>query len=252
MIETFITRLEIPESCALNKRVFKKLFEENTRLDITDKKALKDDVQEIRWLYTLKPSTINIPRYADELRDYPEVAILLVTLSTPIRFKRVAAFIQRAIPYPLMLIFSYEDSIALSLADKRINQADNTKLVVEANFETDWIDLEKPTAHQLQFMDDLSIKRLSFLNFYAFYQDICQRVIALNCANLTGRYNLKAGDGAGQQTRVEMLRELQKLEQAQVELRNKLKKETQLGRQVELNSQIRKLGEQMEAMKQRL
>jgi hypothetical protein len=47
-IERFWEQLDIPEACFLNKRVFKKLFEENGTLDTTDKKALKDDVVDYR------------------------------------------------------------------------------------------------------------------------------------------------------------------------------------------------------------
>lgn len=63
MIEAFIHKLNIPDNCKLNKPVFKKLFLEKGKLDATDKKALKDDIDKIRWLYTLKPSTINIASY---------------------------------------------------------------------------------------------------------------------------------------------------------------------------------------------
>lgn len=252
MIESFLKRLDIPDSCALDKRVFKKLFEENIRLDVTDKKALKEDVTDIRWLYTLKPATINIPRYVDEQRDYPEVAVLMVTLLNTVRFKRIADFMQRSIPYPLVLFFAYEDTIALCLADKRINQADREKWVVETSFETEWIDLNSPTAIQRQFLDDLSLKRLSFLHFYALYQDLCARVVALNCASHSGRYVVRMEEDIRPQGRVELLRELQKLEQAQAELRNRLKKETQMGRQVALNSEIHQIAVQIKQIKQNL
>ena len=248
-MESFLAKLEIPENCALNKRVFKKLFEENAKLDATDKKALKDDVQEIRWLYTLKPATINIPRYSDDVRDYPEIAILQVSLSSPARIKRLSALMQKAIPYPLILLFTHENSLSISLADKRVNQADKSKLVVEATIETGLINLRHPTAVQRQFLDDLSLKKLSFINFYAMYQDIFQRVVALNCAYLNGRYELKREN---QENRVVILREIQTLEQAQAELLSKLKREKQMGRQVDLNGQIHKIASQMEKMKEAL
>jgi len=248
-MESFLAKLEIPENCALNKRVFKKLFEENAKLDATDKKALKDDVQEIRWLYTLKPATINIPRYSDDVRDYPEIAILQVSLSNPARIKRLSALMQKAIPYPLILLFTHENSLSISLADKRVNQADKSKLVIEATIETGLINLRNPTAVQRQFLDDLSLKKLSFINFYAMYQDIFQRVVALNCATLNGRYELKR---EGQENRVAILREIQTLEQAQAELLSKLKREKQMGRQVDLNGQIHKIAHQMEKMKEAL
>ena len=83
MIDIFLNQLSIPKSCELNKPVYKKYFLENRILDATDKKALKEDVSKIRWLYTLKPSTINISPYSDDERDYPEVAILHVELLSP-------------------------------------------------------------------------------------------------------------------------------------------------------------------------
>ena len=236
----------------LYARVFKKSFEENLQLSVTDKKALKDDVQDIRWLYTLKPATINIPRYIDEQRDYPEIAILLVLLVSSVRYKRIAAFMQRAIPYPLILLFAYEESIALTLADKRINQADKKKLVVETSFETEWISLRNPNAVQRQFLEDISIKNLSFLHFYALYQDFCARIVALNCANYSGQYVVQLGEEATPQNRVQRLREVQKLEQTQAELRNRLKKETQLARQVALNSEIHHIAMQVKQIKDAL
>ena len=60
MIQDFLDALDIPDACRLNKTLFKKLFLESGQLDVTDKKTLRDDIDKIRWLYTLKPSTINI------------------------------------------------------------------------------------------------------------------------------------------------------------------------------------------------
>ena len=78
---------------SLNKLSYEKVSEEELHpyseakgiyantFDITDKKALKDDVGKIRWLYTLKPSTINIAPYLDDLHDYSELAFLQVELN---------------------------------------------------------------------------------------------------------------------------------------------------------------------------
>lgn len=71
MIQAFLEKLNIPVNCKLAKPIFKKLFLENGSLDTTDKKALKDDIDKIRWLYTLKQNTINIAQYQDNEREYP-------------------------------------------------------------------------------------------------------------------------------------------------------------------------------------
>ena len=134
-LDSLLQHLEIPKACELNKPVYKKLFLDNGVLGAADKKCLKDDVNRVRWLYTLKPSTINIAPYADAVREYPEVAILQVELANPNRIGRIAHFINRSIPYPIVLLFTLDvdgqTSVALSLADKRINQADKEKWVLE-------------------------------------------------------------------------------------------------------------------------
>ena len=124
MIDVLYEKMAIPDTCHLGKRVFKKLFHENAKLGVTDKKAFRDDIDTISWQYTLKPSTIPITVYKDDQKDYPEIAILQVDLKTLNRTKRIAEIIHRAIPYPLVVAFVFEKSCALSLAHKRYSQAE--------------------------------------------------------------------------------------------------------------------------------
>lgn len=90
MIDCFVDSLGMPQSCKLDRVVFKKLFWDNADLDVTDKKALKDDVAKVRLLHTLKPSTINIQPFSNNDREYLEVAILGVELPKPDQIKRIA------------------------------------------------------------------------------------------------------------------------------------------------------------------
>ena len=110
----------------------------------------------------------------------------------------------KAIPYPLVLIFTHGDGLAISVADKRINQADKTKCVVEDGWMTHWFNPSAPNAAERQFMDDLSIESLSFLNFYAFYAGIKNSVIALKASQRSGVYGITSK--AQTDTRLESLR----------------------------------------------
>lgn len=249
----FIDHLSIPKSCELNKPVFKKLFLENGILDIADKAALKDDVDKIRWLYTLKPATINIAAYVNSERDFSEVAILQIDLTSTKRLKRIATFMQRSIPYPLVLLFVQGNQVCLSVADKRINQADKEKWVVEDILHTGWIDLAAPTAVEATFLEDCNINSFSFANFLSFYKNLTDRVIAINCASHSGRYEQGTADNIESKPnegRLERLRELEKLNLKKAEIVNKLKKEKQLGRQVELNTQIKKINDELEKIRE--
>ena len=152
--ESFLEYINIPAACKLNKPVYKKMLLDSGVLDAADKTALKDDVEKIRWLYTLKPSTINIASYQDTEREYSEIAVLHVELANIKRQKRLANIFNKAIPYPLVLFFTSMDEeiekLTISLTDKRINLVDKEKWVFGHSLHTSWIGLSKSNAQQEQ------------------------------------------------------------------------------------------------------
>ena len=250
MIETFYQQMGIPESCHLGQKVFKKHFYENSTLNSADKKAFTDDIDDIQWCYTLKPQTINIPAFTNTERDYAEVAIIQVNLKEITRYQRIAQIIQRTIPYPLLLVFYYDNQIALSVADKSINQVDKEKIKVNDRYETDWIDLHRPSEAEQDFISSYSIKNFSYQNFYAFYSDISACIIALNCAKLGGNYTLKTEYSLEQ--RIACLDAIRQTQQKIQSLRAALKKETQFNHQLNLNMQIKQLEQTLAQDKQKV
>lgn len=262
--DDFLEHLDIPDSCRLDKPVFKKLFLDSSDgkrsvLNATDKKCLKDDILRVGWLYTLKPSTINIAAYRDDSREYPEVAVLHVELSNSSRNARIAHFINRSIPYPLVLLFTAEIDghtiMSVSLADKRINQADKEKWVLEDSVNSGWIRLEDQSASESEFLKSLKVSVLPFTDFWRFYQALMERVIAVNCAFHSGDfklYNHHSIGGALNQGvgRLEKLRELEKLDVQKAEIANKLKKEKQMGRQVDLNIKVKNINDRIAEIKE--
>ena len=244
MIEALYQQLGIPATCFLGKRVYKKLFYENAALTVMDKKVFSEDIDDIQWRYTLKPETINIARFQDEERDYSEVAILQVNLKDNKHYKRLAQIIQRAIPYPLLIVFNQGTTVAFAVADKRISRADADKITVEAFYETDWLDLENLNEMEQAFIDSCTIRDLSFQNFYAFYTDLTARIIAFNCARLSGQFTLESL--LSREQRIENLNALRQAQQTLAELKAALKKESQFNRQVGLNVQIKQLTQAIE------
>jgi hypothetical protein len=244
VIYTFYEKMTLPDSCLLGKRVFKKLFQENAKLGATDKKAFREDIDTIVWQYTLKPGTIPIQAYEDENREYLEVAILQVNLKTQKRTNRIAEIIHRAIPYPLLLVFVFESSCALSMAHKRFSQAEKGAIVAEEFRTTDWIDLTGPTPAQHAFLESLAVSGLPHTHFYAFYSALLERLIALDCARLNGKYRLE--NKVGHAARRERLAACRELELKIADLRVAIRNETQFNRQVELNTKIKSLEQQLQ------
>lgn len=245
MIAALYGAMGLPDACYLGKRVFKKLFHENAVLGVTDKKAFRDDIDAITWQYTLKPTTIPIHAYKDDEREYDEIALLQVDLKTQKRTGRIVEIIHRAIPYPLVLVFVFETSVAVSLAHKRFSQAEHGAVVAEEFITTDWIDLcptpgSSPTPVQQSFLDSLTVTKLPQTHFYAFYSALMDRLIALDCARLTGEFRIEAA-AERREARRERLAQCHELEVRIAETRAAAKREKQINRLADLNVEIRRL-----------
>jgi hypothetical protein len=244
MTDALYDSMAIPDACHLGKRVFKKLFHENAKLGATDKKAFREDIDTITWEYTLKPSTIQIQPYEDDQREYHEVAVLHVNLKTQKRTARIAEIMHRAIPYPLLIVFGHETARAISTAHKRFSHAEKGAIVAEDFVFTDWIDLLNASPVQRDFMTSLTISALPHTHFFAFYAAIVDRLVALDCARLTGEYRLESLTDK-RQDRHKLLATCHELESRIEELRTAIKKETQFNRQVELNTKMKDLEKQL-------
>ena len=247
MIESLYEIMAIPDTCHLGKRVFKKLFHENAKLGVTDKKALRDDINVITWQYTLKPSTIPINAYEDDQRDYPEIAFLQVDLKTLNRTKRLAEVIHRAIPYPLVIVFVFQTSCAISLAQKRFSQAEKGAIVAEDIILSDWIDVLNPTPVQRAFLASLSMTDLPHTHYWALYTALTDRLIALNCAMLTGEYRLESA-ATKRMDRRDRLVACHGLAIKIEEYKVAIKKESQFSRRVKLNMKLKETEKQLQTI----
>jgi hypothetical protein len=70
----------IPRSCEVKNTIFKKLFYENAALSTVDQKLFTEVINKITWLYCLKPETINLQPYRDEIREYDELEFIEVEI----------------------------------------------------------------------------------------------------------------------------------------------------------------------------
>ncbi len=257
--ESFILGFNIPNACKLDKPIFKKMLLDADALDATDKKVLKEDVDKIRWLYTLKPSTINISSYKDEEREYPEIAILHIHVTEIKHQTRIVNFFNKSIPYPLVLFFTYtsddKEQLSISLTEKRINHADNEKWVLEQAMHTEWIRLseENTQKDQIAFMNNFKCDNLPFTNFWDFYQALMAKVIALQCAKYTGSFDLKInGVNEAHESRRQKLLSLANLEEELKKLRSLLRAEAQMNEKVRLNVEASTIKKSIETLKELL
>lgn len=101
-------------------------------------------------------------------------------------------------------------------------------------------------------MKSLDITTWPHTHFYAFYSAAIERVVALACAGHSGRYDLVVPNGPSARVRSERLERLENLLQKKSEIERSLKKEKNLGTQVQLNTQVKNLRNQIKEIKNKL
>ena len=222
--------LNIPDSCFIGNTIYKKLFYENADLSTSDKSLFTDTINKVTWLYCLKPETINIPAYKDELRDYPEIEVIEVLVHKDYKLKRIAEIIMRTIPYPMLLIFKWEDKKQLYVAHQRVSQSDSSRNTIEEFISTDWLDGDSALFARLD------IRQMRFTNFFTLYSDIVDAISIYNLSAIMPMDENITGAEARQ-----LSAKIEEIEQEIVSLRYKLKKESQFNRKMELNIEIKKL-----------
>jgi len=220
----------LPASCSVNKTIFKKLFYENGDLSPADKALFTEKVNKITWLYCLKPATINVQPYKDEVREYLEIEFLEVVLFADTKIKRIAEIVMRTIPYPMVLLFRLDDKVQLWMAHQKISQNDKNKNTLEDFIYTDWLNLDD------SLFDRLDIKKMRFTNYFTLYSDLVDVISIYHAECMTGA----VADLSGEQAR-QLVSELAVLEQRLSNHRTSLKKETQFNRKMELHIKIKQL-----------
>lgn len=243
-MQNIFETLHIPIACKISRKLFKKQFIENFSLNASEKKILSSEVESITLEYLLNKDKINIAPLIDDDNDYSEVAFISVTLLGVSKLKQIINIIQY-IPYPLIVIFSYENSICVNISPKRINKNDTSKLVVEENFISKWIDLDKISKIETEFLKSLELQNHPFTNFFEFYNSYLNKLIAFNASEYSGSLEVS------EDTR-ERLREIQELEAKSKEVITKIKKETNIRNKVNLNIELKQLSEKIDELKGRL
>ena len=240
-LHDLIAALELPVSCRVDQRIPKKLLVENGAPTAADKRNINEGIEEIQWVASLKASSIGVPEYRDETREYLEIAVLHTSLRQGAKAARIAELTHRAVPYPILLLLSEQGQLSLSLAHIRWAQNEAEKVVLDGELLT--VNLSEPSyAREVPsaFLRALSITRQPRENLMVLYQGWLDTLTAFQAAQITGEFTqIQTQDEA--EARRANLRECRELEQKITALRAAAVKENQIARQVELNLEIKQL-----------
>lgn len=247
-VETVVAALCIPPQARVDQRVARKLLVENGAATPTDKRWINDGIEELTWIAALKPTTIGVAAYRDDVREYLEIAVLSVVLRSEARTGRLLELVHRAIPYPVFLIASHGDSLTLSTAHKRNAQNEAALVVLDGDVTQSELPEKK---HQPEILRPLSLTTQPKANLFALYHGWLECLEGISAFQITGRM-LVASDPAAAAARREALAEHARLTRVIAGLKAQAQRESRIPRRVELNLEIKRLEATLRALVEKL
>lgn len=239
-ILAIVDALDLPPEARVNARVPKKLLVEQGAPTSADKRAIQDGIDDLQWLAACKPATIGVQTYSDDIREYLEIALITCVFRPGAKAGRLITLIHRAIPYPIVLITSDSDGIALSVAHKRHAQNEAGKVVIERIVFVGGLRAGRLSDQEQAFMDSLSLARQPRRSLFTLYEGWLARIEALNAARLAGSFTV-TDDMTSIECRREALEAHSRLTREIVGLRTKATREKQINRRVDINLEIQRL-----------
>ncbi|MDO9446793.1 MAG: DUF4391 domain-containing protein [Candidatus Nitrotoga sp.] len=252
ILQDLVAALELPASCRVDQRIPKKLLVENGAPTVADKRNITEGIEEIQWVSSLKPSSIGVPEYRDESREYLEIAVLHIALRQDAKASRIAELTHRAVPYPILLLLTEQNQLTLSMAHIRWAQNEAGKVVLDGGLVA--VDLNEPTPAPVvfsAFLQALSMARQPRENLKVLYQGWLDTLLAFQAAQITGAFTQSQTDEQTATRRASLLA-CRDLEQQIAVLGAAAAKEKQLARQVTLNLEIKVLQAKMSEAQARL
>lgn len=238
-VEDVVTALALPPGTRVDRRVPKTLLVEHGAPTAADRRRINEGIEEVRWVATLKPTTIGVPALRDAVREYLEIAVLSVALRPEARMERLAELLHRAVPYPVFLLVADGTRLTLSLAHKRRSQGEAGATVLDGEAVAATLTDSEPGGLQSSFHEALSLARQPRADLYLVYQGWTDTLLALLAARVTGHFMLPSSPDQAA-TRREALRECARLDTEIAQLRAAAAKEKQVPKQVALNLALKR------------
>lgn len=215
--------MNFPVSTVYGKRVPKKTFADKLKLNSPIRKSIQDDIQTIRWTYTLKEATLNLPAG----KEVQEIEVLEMKLKHNSINEKVLQQFDRQIPYHLLFVLQYEEKVQAWMSYKEAASA-NQAFRVEKYYHTKWMRPE-----ELNF-------QIEGTNFDEVYESLARQIAGEKLQSIATGESLKKS--------IERNEEIIALEKETESLQQKLKKEKQFNRKMEINQKIKQCKNKIEDM----
>ena len=205
-----------PASTEFGKRIPKQKFYENIDISSALKRVFVEQIRLIYWRNKLAATTLNLA--AGE--TVTEIEVFEIRLNTPQLEEAVLRQMDKEIPYHILFVLTCEGKAQAWIGYKEATASGNNAFKVSRYYHTDWVPED-----EMQF-------RVDGLNMDAMYESLVRQIAG---------DELQADAGESLQASVARDERRRQLEKQIAALENKMHKEKQLNRRMEINAELKKL-----------
>lgn len=216
--------LDLLKSTEFNKRIPKQKFYDNISVPPAVKRSFVDHIKVIYWRNKIATTTINLAAG----KNVTELEVFEIKLNFPYFDEAILREIDKQIPYHILYLMEYNGKYQMWICYKELSGSGNNAFKVDSYYHTDWLEA-----------DDIDLK-LEGLNLDIVYENIV-RQIAGDTLSLTD-------EGEDIKDSIKRSREIEKINKQIRYLENKRRREKQFNRQMEINSEIKKLRRELEGL----
>ena len=213
--------LGLPRSTEYGKRIPKQKFYDNISISQDLKRVFAEQIAAIFWSNKISPDTLNVAAgyTVDEIEVFT-VKLNQISLDT-----RVLQQIDKQIPYHIVFVLKYKDRLQAWIGYKEAAASGSNAFKVSRYYHTDWMP-----------EDELHLS-IDGLNMDAVYESLVRQIAG---------DKLLTDSGESLKESVERDEKKKQLEKQIAALENKMKKEKQLNRQMEMNAELKRLRKERE------
>lgn len=211
----------LPKSTEFNRRIPKQKLYENLTVSPTLKRFFTDQIKVIYWRNKVAATTMNLA--VGEV--VTEIEIFEIRLNEQKLDESVLRQIDKEIPYHIVFLLEYDGEYQAWAAYKEASVTGNNAFKVGNYYHTDWLEEA-----------DLPLK-IHGLNIDKVYENYV-RQIAGDALQAEEQESLKVS--------VERDNRHQKLQKRITTLQQKVRKEKQLNKKIQLNTELKKLKKELE------
>lgn len=209
--------LGLPKATEFNRRIPKSKFYENINITTSLKRLFVEHVKNIYWRNKIASTTTNLSAG----KHVTEIEVFEVNLNSPQVDIDLLKCIDSVIPYQILHILEYNSKYQAWIGYKETTDIEKKKSKVDRYYHTNWLE------------ETELIVKLEGLSLDDIYENLVRQIAGDKLQSDNSSESLKQS--------VERDKEIEVLEKQINTLQNKIRKEKQLNKQIEMNTELKKL-----------